>query len=101
MSEGKAVPTGEDGEHEVSDWLAGVDTAEPCVWDGPQARGNRLRQVPTSPGRQFEQGVPPLTQAQRKHLAVPLHRQQRIKQRRESDRGKDAITTFQISKTKL
>ncbi len=35
----------------------------------------QLWQVLPSPGRQLEQGVPLQTQADLRHLAVPLHRQ--------------------------
>ena len=41
-----------------------------------------LWQKPPSPGKQLEQGTPSLTQAHRKHLAVPLHLQQRDAPRR-------------------
>ena len=60
------------------DWLVG----------GARDRGLwRLWQKPPSPGRQLEQGTPSLTQAHLKHLAVPLHLQQRTARRCASNWG--------------
>ena len=42
MSDIKAVPLGVDGGHEVSAWLAEVETAQPCVRDELQGRINGL-----------------------------------------------------------
>ncbi len=43
----------------------------------PDGSGTWLWQCPASPGRQLVQEELSLTQAQRMHLAVPLHRQHR------------------------
>ena len=45
---------------------------------GAAPLGSPLWQLPESPGRQHEQAMPERTQAQRRHLAEPLHRQQRV-----------------------
>ena len=45
---------------------------------GGGTRGRELRQFPESPGRQREQGVPPLPQEHLRHFEVPLQRQQRV-----------------------
>ena len=45
---------------------------------GGGTRGRELRQFLESPGRQREQGVPPLAQKHLRHFAVPLQRQQRV-----------------------
>ena len=51
--------------------LEGAGASSVCGW----VPGSWLRQVPASPGRQQEHGVPFRTQAHLKHLAVPLQRQ--------------------------
>ena len=45
---------------------------------GGRPRGRVLWQFPESPGRQREHGLPLLTHAHLRHLAEPLHRQQRV-----------------------
>ena len=53
---------------------------------GAAPLGSPLWQLPESPGRQHEQAMPERTQAQRRHLAEPLHRQQRVGGREDEPR---------------
>ena len=48
---------------------------------GDWLRARVFLQFPMSPGRQHKQGLPCLTQEHRRHFAVPLQRQQRVKTR--------------------
>ena len=59
-------------------------------------RDKELWHRPESPGKQLVQGASPLTQAHLRHLAAPLHRQQRATGREGTGAGAGARGAFPV-----